>query len=240
MNKPEPLRAIPNLGPETYARWRGSEVGATTERLERRLILELVGDVDGRKVLDIGCGDGAFAVELWKHGAIVSGVDTSAEMIKAARRRAEAERADIDFEVAAAERLPFASQQFDVVTAVTILCFVRDAAPTFREVVRVLRPDGRFVIGELGKWSLWAAGRRLRAWFGSQLWRRGRFRTAGELARLASMAGLAVQQVRGAIYYPRWNLAARLFGPWDAALGRLTTIGAAFIGIAAHKPSLPS
>ena len=62
MNSGEPACAIPDLGPEVYARWRASEIGAATERLEGRLILELVGDVTGCKVLDIGFGDGEFAL----------------------------------------------------------------------------------------------------------------------------------------------------------------------------------
>jgi hypothetical protein len=41
---------LPELGFEAYARWRASEVGKITEQLERRLIIELVGDVDGRKI----------------------------------------------------------------------------------------------------------------------------------------------------------------------------------------------
>ena len=63
----------------------------------------------------------------------------------------------------------------------TVLCFVQDAAPVFAEIIRVLRPSGKLMIGELGKWSSWAAARRIRAWLGSLLWRRGRFRTATEL-----------------------------------------------------------
>lgn len=53
------------LGPGDYARWRASEVGAVTERLERPLILELVGEVSGRTVLDLGCGDGT-SLSRWR------------------------------------------------------------------------------------------------------------------------------------------------------------------------------
>ncbi len=237
MESPETACTIPDLGPEVYARWRASEIGAATERLERRLILELVGDVSGCRVLDVGCGDGEFALELTRRGAIVTGIDASAAMIDAAKDRAKQHNADITFQVATAEHLPFPAERFDVVTAITILCFVEDAAPVFREIAGVLRPGGRLVIGELGKWSTWAAGRRIRAWLGSRLWRRGQFRKANELRGLAEQAGLVVKGVHGAIYYPRWGLAARLLSPFDPALGRLTTIGAGFVALSAIKPA---
>jgi len=169
----------------------------------------------------------------------VTGIDASSDMIEAARARARTSGADIRFEVAVAERLPFAPEQFDLVVAVTILCFVQDAAPVFAEMARVLRPGGRLVIGELGKWSSWAAMRRIRAWLGSALWASARFRTEGALRRLAGGAGLTVERLRGAIYYPRWRLAARLGARCDPVLGRITTLGAAFIALAAVKPLGP-
>lgn len=123
MSTPETACAVSDLGPQVHTRWRASRIGATTERLERELILELVGDVSGCRILDIGCGGGEFAVELWKRGAIVVGVDASAAMIDSAKARAIQNNADVSFEVAMAEHLPFAPEQFDVVMAITILCY---------------------------------------------------------------------------------------------------------------------
>lgn len=239
MTAAKPVGNLPGLDSESYARWRASDVGAITERLERRLILDLVGEVRGRGVLDVGCGDGDLAVELSKRGARVVGIDASGSVIEAAERKATASRVGVDFRVAMAERLPFPDEHFDIVVAVTVLCFVDDAAPVFREMARVLRPGGHLVIGELGKWSFWAAARRARAWVGSTLWRRGKFRTARELRALAKQAGLAAETVRGAVYYPRWGLAARLLAPWDQSLGRVTTLGAAFLALRATK-SVPA
>lgn len=223
------------LGPGTYARWRASELGAVTERVERRLLFELAGDVAGRDVLDVGCGDGDLALALWARGARVSGIDVSAAMIEAARARARAQGADIALCRAEAEKLPFASGSFDLVSAVTVLCFVADAEAAVREAARVLRPGGRLILADLGRWSPWAARRRVRAWLGAALWRTAHFRTAGELRRLVRRAGLVPVRTGGAVYYPPCRAAARILAPYDPRLGRITTVGAAFVAVAAVK-----
>lgn len=228
--------SLADLTPSLYAAWRASELGALTERLERQLVLDRIGDASGKDVLEIGCGDGDLAVQLAQSGARVSAIDNSEAMIAAGRQRAVEHRSPVDFKLGRAQDLPFEANSFDIVIAVTILCFVGDADRVFREVKRVPRPGGRLVIGELGKWSLWAAGRRVRGWFGSGLWRSAYFRTAGELKRLAKRAGLQPIGVDGGIYYPRWTWAARLIAPIDRYLSRVTYLGAAFLVLEARKP----
>lgn len=223
--------------PSAYDEWRASTLGRVTDEIERKLILDLIGDLNGQTILDIGCGDGELAVELWRRGAKVTGIDVSARMIEAARERARRHGANITFMVAPAQDLPFAPSAFDVVVAVTVLCFVEDAAPVLREAVRLLRAGGRLVIGELGSWSTWAAERRVRGWLGNPVWRDARFRTADELREFVNEAGLGVEVLHGAIYYPHCGLAARLLGPLDHHIGRLTTFGAAFLALAATKPA---
>lgn len=224
------------LGPDLYAGWRESDLGAITEALEDRLLYALTGDVGGKAVLDTGCGEGALAVSLHERGAIVTAADPSWPMIAAAQARTQSAGCNVALVQARGEQLPFADGSFDLVIAKTVLCFVGDGQPFVSEMARVLRPGGRFVIGELNKWSSWAAQRRLRAWFGSKLWQRGRFRTPGELRRLAETAGLSVETVQGAVYYPRIRAAARAMAPHDATLARWTTVGAAFLALAAVKP----
>lgn len=134
-----------HIGPAAYAAWRATALGAITERLEHRLILEMAGDVAGQRVLDVGCGDGALACTLARRGADVVGVDPDPEMVEAANRRAVALANHAEFAEGHVERLPFPDDSFDVVVAVTVLCFVGDASAAISEMVRVLRPNGRLV-----------------------------------------------------------------------------------------------
>lgn len=228
----------PALGslPAAYEAWRGSALGRITDRIEEQLILGLVGPVQGKRVLDVGCGDGVLSVALARAGADVTGVDADPRMLTAARDRASKADATITFIEGDAWQLPFADDTFDVVAAITVLCFIGDAARAANEMARVLRPGGRLVIGELGRHSLWAAKRRLSGWLGSETWRRAVFRSSRELKHLARAVRLDVDGVRGAIYYPPCNLCARLLAPLDARVASVTTIGAAFIALAARKP----
>jgi SAM-dependent methyltransferase len=221
---------------ESYVKWRTSHLGRTTDALETELLFELLGPVAGLQLLDVGCGDGALAFELSGRGADVTGLDADPDMVTAARKRAEAESARLHFVDGNAERLPFGDAAFDRVVAVTVLCFVRDAEKAVAEMARVLKPGGRLVIGELGRWSLWAGLRRIRGWLGAATWRAARFRTAAELGRLVSGGGLTVIETRGGVFYPPSAVAARILAPIDAGLGRRTTFGAAFIALSAAKP----
>ncbi len=121
MNTAEPSCDLTGLWPEIYARWRASEIGLRTERLERTLVLELLRDVAGKDVLDVGCGDGDLVVDLWERGSRVAGVDPSEAMIAAASERARARGAAVDLSVARGKSLPFPSGRFAAVVAVTVL-----------------------------------------------------------------------------------------------------------------------
>jgi SAM-dependent methyltransferase len=223
------------IGPEAYASWRRTPLGMITEEIEQRLILDLIGDLAGRLVLDVGCGDGALTCTAASRGAAVTGIDPDPAMLDAARARVAGADYGATFVEGRVEELPLREASFDLVAAITVLCFVPDALSAVREMARVLRPGGRLVLGELGRWSWWAAIRRVRGWLGSSSWAAARFRTAAEMEILARQAGLSITAVRSGVYYPPVGVAARALLPLEAGLGRLTTFGAAFIAVRAQR-----
>ncbi len=106
-------------------------------------VLEWLRPRKGERILDLGCGDGQLTARIAATGAVVSGVDASAEMVAAARSRG------IGSTVARAESLPFANGAFDAVFSNAALHWVRGQDEMMAEVHRVLRKGGRFV-AEMG------------------------------------------------------------------------------------------
>lgn len=106
----------------------------------------LLGDVAGRRVLEVGAGAAQCSRWLAGQGALALASDLSAGMLAAARAYDEALGVAPGLVQADARALPFADASFDVVfTAFGALPFVADADAVHGEVARVLRPGGRWV-----------------------------------------------------------------------------------------------
>lgn len=217
----------------SYAKWRASELGRITDRLESDLLLRAAGPLVDRRVLDIGCGDGALALEFAKAGAIVTGLDSDWAMLSSAVERAK--QSPFTLVRGDAEAIPCVSFAFDIVIMSTLLCLAADRARIVSEAARVLRPGGRLIIGELGAFSLWNGWRRLRGWIGASTWRNAHFFAADELTSIVRGAGLTPARVQGSVYYPPFALAARLAAPIDRRLGRYCSFGAAFLVVSGDK-----
>jgi SAM-dependent methyltransferase len=106
----------------------------------------LLGDVRGRRVLEVGCGAAAAARWLATEGAEVVGVDLSAGMLRHAQLGAKSSGVRVPLVQGDILALPFPAESFDVAcTAFGAIPFVEDSAAAMREVYRVLRPGGRWV-----------------------------------------------------------------------------------------------
>jgi ubiquinone/menaquinone biosynthesis C-methylase UbiE len=224
------------IEPVEYTRWRETYLGKLTEQIELATVLELAGDLRGKRVLDLGCGEGTYSIAAAQRGARVTGIDMSETMLESARGRASAAGISIEWCRASAESLPYNAETFDIIMAVTIYCFLTEPLQAMREAHRVLRPGGAFVLGELGRYSSWALRRRVRGWFGSARWKDAHFWTFGELRKLFSQGGFHVTTNRACVYYPPCALAARVGGEHDHVMSFLGQMGAAFLAVRGNKP----
>ena len=122
-----------------------------------------------------------------------------------------------------------------------MLCFLSsdERRAAARELVRVTRPGGRVVVGELARLSLWAVQRRVKGWLVSSTWRAARFVTARELGRLFDEAGAAGVAMSHALYLPPVDhpaLAARA-DAIERLAAPLGPLGAAFVAVRADVRS---
>ena len=122
--------------------WRAVPEGAEPERFGARRAFLLERVVAGDRVLDLGCGDGAFAAALLDAGCAVTMADVAEEALRRARARARGAEA---VKLAEGGPLPFAEDAFDVVWAGEVLEHVADVAGLLAEVRRVLRWGGRLL-----------------------------------------------------------------------------------------------
>jgi len=115
------------------------------ERL-REQDAHLLGEVRGRRVLEVGCGAAMCSRWLAGQGAEPVAFDISAGMLRHARLASERSGVAVPLVQADAQFLPFRNNSFDIVfTAFGAVPFVEDSARVMREVARVLRVGGRWV-----------------------------------------------------------------------------------------------
>lgn len=127
-----PSREFIRLGHPSYV-WRRGQ--------ERRLnLIRKFVSLQGRRILDVGCGVGTYLSRLGEFSSHVYGVDIDEEKVRIASARVP------HVLRAPAEALPFAENTFDVVLLHEVIEHVQDDAATIREAVRCTRPGGEVVI----------------------------------------------------------------------------------------------
>lgn len=111
--------------------------------IEKRLAaLGQLTELSGNRLLDVGCGDGAYTVRLASGYEQVDAVDVEPERLKVFTDRGT----DITLHSMLAEELAFDAETFDTVTMIEVLEHVADVDRTLEQVHRVLKPNGRLCL----------------------------------------------------------------------------------------------
>ena len=188
----------------------------TRNRFARRRIANVLsllpGDLQGVRLLDLGCGMGTFAIETARRGARATGIDPAPAAVRAAARVAAAERSPASFVRGDAALLPVAGGSLGVVMAADVTEHLDDGtlARVLGEALRALRSGGRLVLYTPEQSHLFE---RLREWGllhpdESHIG----IRSADELAAAAVRAGFRVQRIEYLpSHLPGWNLLERAF-----------------------------
>jgi len=119
------------------------------DSFEKRKLVELMDNLGGKKVLDIGCGTGRIIPDLLDKNAIVTGADISTEMLKIAQEKFP----KVNFVEADIRKLPFKDDSFDFVIAAFVIVHLKqvELENAFDEVYRVLKPGGKFILTNINQ-----------------------------------------------------------------------------------------
>ncbi|SEK42421.1 Methyltransferase domain-containing protein [Paenibacillus sp. OK003] len=116
------------------------------DTLEKPVMLELIGDVRGKSILDLGCGDARFGAELLgpaHRGGSYTGIEGSVNMIQAANELIKGQNAQI--EQAYMEDWSYPADTYDLVISRLAIHYIEDVDSLFRKVYHTLKENGTFV-----------------------------------------------------------------------------------------------
>jgi ubiquinone/menaquinone biosynthesis C-methylase UbiE len=119
---------------------------------ERWFVIEKAMPLEGR-ILEVGSGQGYFAIGLAERGYQVTGVDVSADDIAVAEWNLErvGQSAMVQLQVASGEKLPFPDKSFDVIFSVKVFHHLVSPFKIVDEMIRVLAPEGKLVISDFSE-----------------------------------------------------------------------------------------
>jgi ubiquinone/menaquinone biosynthesis C-methylase UbiE len=106
----------------------------------------------GDRVLDIGCGTGLLSLKfLKKADCTVTGIDSSQKMLMICRKKIKQLGLNkrMICTLVDAEQMDFPNNTFDIIASTVTLHHLKKKEPVFRKIYKILKPEGRFVLGEL-------------------------------------------------------------------------------------------
>lgn len=199
LTAPHPTDAeIAALYPESYYRAGDQRASGPLVAVGRALVARVLAGRDDLtrhlppgRLLDVGCGNGAFLARMASRGWACSGTDYSEAAVALARRLGA------DVRLGSLESAAFPAAAFDAVSLFHVLEHLPDPAATLGEVWRILAPGGRLII-EVPNLRAFGARRFAADWFALDVPRHLSHFTPESLARLVRHRGFAVEKFAGA------------------------------------------
>lgn len=140
-SRPEHYSYSMYADPAMAERFEGMRFSGPIGRLlagtQEQVIANFLDPVRGRTILDVGTGTGRAAIALAHRGAVVTGIDASAEMLAVAQRRAEEAGVTVVFAREDAHRLPFPDRAFGATVCLRVLMHTPDWKRSLSELCRV-------------------------------------------------------------------------------------------------------
>lgn len=207
-------------------RWK-TRAGRYIDKVQKEIVLELLGDCEGKQILDVATGTGRIALELARQGAFVTVLDSSEKMLGIVKNKFDEARLSdsLSIQQGVATRLPFDGNEYDACVCINAMNHI----PEFREVLvemeRVTK-DGGISVSNYTNWlsiympiGLWVNLRQKSAtrdvytkWF----W-------FGEIKSSHERTNIDIDKVYGAVQFPTKisiNVMLVLFKPLDKILRR--------------------
>ncbi len=167
--------------------------------------------LEGKKLIDIGCGGGLVSEPMARLGAKVTGIDGGEKNVKTAMAHAQAMQLKIDYRTTTAEALAEKGEQFDVVLALEIIEHVGDVALFLESVSKLVKPGGILIMSTLNRtmksYALAIVGAEyVLRWLprGTHDWKK--FLTPAELIQPLQVHGLKHMESKGMVMNPlKWE-----------------------------------
>jgi ubiquinone/menaquinone biosynthesis C-methylase UbiE len=150
--KSQELKAVSDTSWGGVADWYNKHLEKGDDTYHSKVIfpniLRMLGDVEGKKILDIACGQGIFSEQLRDKGAFVTGIDLGKELIKIAEEKSKSVQEKgthkVIYHVASADDLfMLKDKSFDIVVCILALQNIEDLHKTMAEARRVLPKSGK-------------------------------------------------------------------------------------------------
>jgi ubiquinone/menaquinone biosynthesis C-methylase UbiE len=126
--------------------------------LEEKPLMRTIGNVKGKKVLDVACGTGRITLKLLRKGARVCGIDITPAMLKKAQEKTIKYGRRCDLKKASVYQIPYVKNEFDIVICSLAISHIKNLDRGVGEMARVLKPGGKLILSDLHPYAILFGG----------------------------------------------------------------------------------